>query len=97
ARDWESKGIRSALDAYQSIMDYRTQRKKESQQAKSKYNFKERQGERRPSWMEEHKSKQDDYKEKKTGQEDSKKQSESNQKTAKDDPEIQKMIQEFRK
>ena len=96
AKDWESKGIRSALDAYQSIMDYRNQRKKESQQTKSKYNFKERQGERRPSWMEEHKSRQD-YKEKKTGEEDSKKQAGSNQKTAKDDPEIQKMIQEFRK
>lgn len=96
AKDWESKGIRSALDAYQSIMNYRNQKKKENQQTKSRYDFKERQGERRPSWMEDHKSKQSSE-EKKTEQNASEKDSGDDKQTAKDDPEIQKMIQEFRK
>ncbi|WP_411841961.1 replication initiation and membrane attachment family protein [Salinicoccus sp. HZC-1] len=90
AKDWEAKGIRSAKDAYQSIMDFRQQKKNASQ----KYSYKERQGERRPAWMDK-KEKSSDQKPKIKKEEKPKDQ--VPQKTAKDDPEIQKMIEEFRK
>ncbi|WP_373445999.1 replication initiation and membrane attachment family protein [Salinicoccus bachuensis] len=87
ARDWEDKGIRSAKEAYQSIMDYRKQ-----MNAKRK-GPKDRQGERKPSWM--------DGGQKPSTKKEVKKQAppkkEAVQKTAKDDPEIQKMIDDFRK
>lgn len=94
AKDWESKGILSAKDAYQSIMDFRQQKKNASQKAAQKYNYKERQGERRPAWMDgKEKTKKQELKVEK----EEKTEDQSSQKTAKDDPEIQKMIEEFRK
>ena len=94
AKDWEQKGIMSAKDAYQSIMDFRQQKKNASQRAAQKYSYRERQGERRPSWMSDGQQKENrkhktDRKEKTKDQ--------TPQKTAKDDPELQKMIEEFRK
>lgn len=94
AKDWESKGILSAKDAYQSIMDFRQQQKNASQKAAQKFNYRERQGERRPAWMD-GKGKSEEQKPKVKKVE--KAEDQSPQKTAKDDPEIQKMIEEFRK
>lgn len=94
AKDWEQKGIMSAKDAYQSIMDFRQQKKNASQRAAQKYSYRERQGERRPSWMS-----GGQQKENRKHKTDSKEKTEDQtpQKTAKDDPELQKMIEEFRK
>lgn len=86
ARDWEDKGIRSAKEAYQSIMDYRKQ-----MNAKRK-GPKDRQGERKPSWMDGGRKRA----EKKEAEQPAPRK-EAVQKTAKDDPEIQKMIDDFRK
>ncbi|TVT29673.1 hypothetical protein FO441_05170 [Salinicoccus cyprini] len=86
ARDWEEKGIRSAREAYQSIMEFRKQRN-------TKRNSRERQGERRPAWM-------DDKKQAAPKTDVDKKpvpEKGAVQKTAKDDPELQKMIDDFRK
>src|SRR5699024_9421671 len=94
AKDWEQKGIMSAKDAYQSIMDFRQQKKNASRQAAQKYSYRERQGERRPSWMD-HKEQPETKKRQSGVKEETKDQ--TPQKTAKDDPELQKMIEEFRK
>ncbi|GAB3060771.1 replication initiation and membrane attachment family protein [Salinicoccus sesuvii] len=86
ARDWEEKGIRSAKEAYQSIMEFRKQRN-------TKRSGRERQGERRPSWMDGSKqAAPSENVEKSTVPENN-----GVQKTAKDDPELQKMIDDFRK
>ncbi len=86
ARDWEEKGIRSAKEAYESIMEYRKQRNSK------KGGRKERQGEKKPAWMDKSSAKQ-----KSDVQTDNGKKASSVQKTAKDDPELQRMIDEFRK
>lgn len=87
ARDWEEKGIRSAREAYQSIMEFRKQRNTKRSGPR------ERQGERRPAWM-------DDTKKRAPNEDAERKpvpEKEAVQKTAKDDPELQKMIDDFRK
>ncbi len=94
ARDWESKGILSAKDAYQSIMDFRQQKKNASQKAAQKYSYRERQGERRPAWLD---GKDQPVKEQPKVDNEKDTKDHIPQKTAKDDPEIQKMIDEFRK
>ncbi len=94
AKDWEQKGIMSAKDAYQSIMDFRQQQKNASQRAAQKYNYRERQGERRPSWMN---GGQQTKTRKHKPDSTEKTKDQTPQKTAKDDPELQKMIEEFRK
>ncbi|MFC3418353.1 replication initiation and membrane attachment family protein [Salinicoccus hispanicus] len=91
ARDWEEKGIRSAREAYQSIMEFRKQRNTK------RTGPRERQGERRPAWMDDTRKTAPAPASNKD--EDKKPAPEKGavQKTAKDDPELQKMIDDFRK
>jgi replication initiation and membrane attachment protein len=81
ARDWQTKGYQTAEEAYQSVVDY----KREQEKRRTKRNPKLREGEKKPYWMDKEKT------------EDSKPVDYSDQKTAKDDPELQRMINDFRK
>lgn len=81
ARDWQKAGYQSAEEAYQSIIDYR----KEQEKRKRGKPGRVRDGEKKPYWMDKEKAK------------DAEPVNYSSQKTAKDDPELQKMIDEFRK
>lgn len=88
ARDWQKAGYQSAEEAYQSIIDYRNEQEKRKEtrnQRRAGKRDKTREGEKTPYWMDKDKSKEIEpvnY---------------NSQKTAKDDPELQKMIDEFRK
>src|SRR5699024_8066479 len=77
-----------------TIMDFRQQKKNATRQAAQKYSYRELQGERRPSWMD--RKEQPETKKRQSGVKEETK-DQTPQKTAKDDPELQKMIEEFRK
>lgn len=81
ARDWQEKGYQTAEEAFQSVINY----KKEQDKRKKGRQPKMREGEKKPYWMDKEKSKEREpinY---------------NDQKTAKDDPELQQMINDFRK
>lgn len=91
AKDWMEKGYQHPDEAIASIKE------RDAQQEKRKRRFipSERQGEKAPKWM----SKKQDapVEQKKMKKEKPGKASGTIKKTAKDDPELQKMIDEFRK
>ncbi|WP_462420960.1 replication initiation and membrane attachment family protein [Salinicoccus sp. Marseille-QA3877] len=91
ANNWVEKGYQSAEEAIESIKEYQEQQEKR----KKRYLPSERQGEQAPKWMS--KSKQQPAKKDKEPAATKKKRTNQSQKTAKDDPELQKMIEEFRK
>ncbi|CAM4162755.1 replication initiation and membrane attachment family protein [Lacicoccus alkaliphilus] len=91
AKDWMEKGYQHPDEAIAAIKE------RDAQQEKRKRRFipSERQGEKAPKWM----SKKQDAPavQKQTKKEKPDKTSGTVKKTAKDDPELQKMIEEFRK
>lgn len=91
ANNWAEKGYQSAEDAVDSIKEYQEQQEKK----KKRYLPSERKGEQAPKWMS--KDKPQPAKKDKEPLKTEKKQTNQSQKTAKDDPELQKMIEDFRK
>lgn len=89
AKDWVEKGYQTAEEAIASI------RERDAQQEKRKRRYvpSERQGEKVPKWM----TKKKDAPVERKQPESAVKKSGDVKKTAKDDPELQKMIEEFRK
>ncbi|WP_052255962.1 replication initiation and membrane attachment family protein [Salinicoccus sp. YB14-2] len=91
ANNWVEKGYQSAEEAVESIKEYQEQQEKR----KKRYLPSERQGEQTPKWMSKS-QRQPEKKDEETVQNEKKRTNQS-QKTAKDDPELQKMIEDFRK
>ncbi len=91
AKDWMEKGYQTPDEAIASIKEYQEQQEKR----KRRYVPSERQGEKAPKWM----AKQDPgpVVQKASDNKKPEKKPASVKKTAKDDPELQKMIEEFRK
>lgn len=90
ANNWVEKGYQSAEEAVESIKEYQEQQEKR----KKRYLPSERQGEQAPKWMS--KGKQPAKKDKEPVKTEKERTNQSH-KTAKDDPELQKMIEDFRK
>lgn len=91
ANNWVEKGYQSAEEAVESIKEYQEQQEKR----KRRYLPSERQGEQAPKWMSKEKQQRSGKDEVPVKTE--KKRTNQSQKTAKDDPELQKMIEDFRK
>lgn len=89
AKDWVEKGYQTPGEAIASIKE----RKAQQEKRKRRYVPSERQGEKAPKWM----TKKKDAPVEQKQPEKEVKQSGDVKKTAKDDPELQKMIEEFRK
>ena len=89
AKDWVEKGYQTPGEAIASIKE----RKAQQEKRKRRYVPSERQGEKVPKWM----TKKKDEPVARKQPEKEVKQSGDVKKTAKDDPELQKMIEEFRK
>ncbi|MCD2137129.1 replication initiation and membrane attachment family protein [Salinicoccus halitifaciens] len=89
AKDWVEKGYQTPGEAIASIKE----RKAQQEKRKRRYVPSERQGEKAPKWM----TKKKDAPVEQKQPEKEVKQSGGVKKTAKDDPELQKMIEEFRK